>query len=149
MRIGTLEEYLEIIPDEDFPELPEIHARFPFFIVVECCYPEMDFATRWCWQMFGPRDGDCYSQREYAACPIIVATEYIDKIRGSEIKLYRDVAKHHHEGTWTSYWLGKTEYDHGFMEFCFTNPQDLDRFREFVPEVSYGENYDFYCPKSG
>src|SRR5262245_1422187 len=66
-------------------------ARFPYSVMLKLSFPELDFADRWCWQNFGPRDGEC-TQRysEYRAC---------DRME-----------PHLHVGKWTSHWFVKTDY---------------------------------------
>jgi hypothetical protein len=71
MRISSIDEYAAIEPLDDPAGLELIDAQFPYRVVVECDFPEWDVANRWCWQNFGPRHGECSSQREYAACPLI------------------------------------------------------------------------------
>lgn len=146
MRLGTKEEYTSIEPmDDPAAELDLIHAQFPYGVVVECDFPEWDVATRWCWQNFGPRHGECLGQLKYAVCPLVLPTEHIVRIdvggKECEQKQYSIVQLHDHVGKWTTHWYGKTEYDHGFGEFCFSSPEQKARFLEFVPQVDWGENY--------
>ena len=98
-------------------------AAFPYEVVLQLAYPQMDFATRWCWQQFGPANGEClqYSS-EYPACHL-----------GSG---------HAHEGRWLTKWLAKTDYDFGFNEWCFAKQADRDKFLEFVPSITWGETYE-------
>lgn len=144
MRISTRAEYLQIEPSDDV-DVEESHTLFPHHVVVECDLPEWNVAIRWCWNNFGPRDGECWSQLEYATCPIILKTEHTEKmvVRGKEyeIKRYLNVDAHHHVGSWTTNWFGKTDYDHGFGEFCFSSEQDRAKFLEYVPQVDWGENF--------
>jgi hypothetical protein len=146
MRIGCIEEYTRIFPLEDpAAELASILAQFPYGTVVECDFPEWDVANRWCWQNFGPRHGECWGHVEYATCPLVLPTEHVVKIqvRGKEyeLKRYSSVPKHNHVGIWTTHWFGKTEYDHGFGEFCFCNEDHKAKFLEYVPHVDWGENF--------
>lgn len=158
MKVSTLEKFYGENGtrkrwNEDKSE--EAAKKFPFTVIVEGCYPENDFAHRWCWQQFGPMDtkecGERYS--EYPGCPLVQATKYIAtgtyKDRDGTIKEWHeaaykgdDVPKHNHEGIWTSVWLGKTGYDYGFTEMYFKNEADRDKFIEFVPSFSIGENYE-------
>jgi len=145
MKISNLDEYLQIEPLDDPAERDQLHVRFLHGVVVECDFPEWDVANRWCWQNCGPRHGECSSQPQYATCPVILPTERIEKTNWGgqqlELKRYSSVPVHHHVGIWTTYWFGKTDYDHGFGEFCFSNENDLAKFLEFVPQVDWGENY--------
>lgn len=98
-------------------------VAFPYEVVLQLAYPPMDVATRWCWQQFGPADGECYEySSDYPACH-----------RGSG---------HAHEGKWQTHWLAKTGYDFGFNTWCFANQADQERFLEFVPDITWGETYE-------
>ena len=95
----------------------------PHTALLQLSYPEMDFANRWCWQQFGPAHGECLQYTsEYPACDI--------------------QGRHSHGGTWLTYWLAKTGYDFGFNEWYFARQADRDRFLEFVPSITLGENYE-------
>lgn len=97
-------------------------AAFPFSVMLQVAYPEMDFANRWCWHQFGPAHGECQQyQSEYPAC--------------------RQTGPHIHSGKWATYWHEKTDYNFGFHEWYFASESDRDRFLEFVPELNWGENY--------
>jgi hypothetical protein len=98
-------------------------AAFPYSVILQLSYPQMDFATRWCWQQFGPASGECqqYSS-EYPAC--------------------HEKPPHAHVGRWATHWLAKTNYDFGFNEWLFVEQADSDKFLEFVPEITWGENYE-------
>lgn len=37
--------------------------------------------------------------------------------------------------------VGKTEYDHGFGDFCFSTAADFNLFEQQVPNFDWGENY--------
>jgi hypothetical protein len=158
MRLGTVEEYIE----GSFLERPsalerasvledtlisaELHDQFPFSAIVEGGYPEWDVAERWCWQTFGPRHGVCDWSSEYPACPIILAAEKILTKVGpagqeQEYMTYSKPIEHSHTGLWTTSWFGKTDYDHGFGAFCFSNENDMNKFIAHVPEVDRGEKY--------
>ena len=145
MQISSIDEYLRIEPLDEPEKLVLAHAQFPFGVVVECDFPEWDVANRWCWQNFGPRQGECWGQLEYATCPLILPTEHIVKevVRGKEyeVKRYSNVPAHNHVGIWTTYWFGKTDYDHGYGEFCFSSGDDKTKFSEYIPHVDWGENY--------
>jgi hypothetical protein len=131
--VSTYDEYLtseypETSADEtrareaDLEERRTRLAIFPNAVVLQVAYPEMDFANRWCWQQFGPADGDCHeASSEYPACDL--RTE------------------HRHVGTWRTCWLAKTDYNFGFNEWCFADHQGRDRFVQFIPQINWGESY--------
>jgi len=97
-------------------------AAFPNAVMLKLSYPELDFANRWCWQQFGPADGECLqSQSNYPACPIQGA--------------------HSHTGTWISYWLAKIDYDFGYNEWYFAANDDAARFLTFAPQINWGEKF--------
>ena len=97
-------------------------SRFPYSVMLKVSYPELDFANRWCWQKFGPSDGEC-TQRysEYRACD---RTE-----------------PHSHAGKWTSHWFVKTDYDYGFNEWYFVDSADCDLFVANVDKINWGEHF--------
>jgi hypothetical protein len=95
---------------------------FPFAVMLEVAYPEMDFANRWCWFQFGPAQGECQQMHsEYRACD--------------------QSGPHCHLGRWTTHWHGKTDYNFGFHEWYFATEADRVRFLEFVPHLDWGEHY--------
>jgi hypothetical protein len=97
-------------------------AAFPHSVVLQVAYPELDFANRWCWHRFGPAHGECHqASSEYAACDLRTS--------------------HAHVGSWLSHWLVKTDYDFGFNEWCFAQPEGRDRFLDFVPQINWGEGW--------
>jgi hypothetical protein len=97
-------------------------ARFPYPVMLQVSYPELDFTNRWCWQNFGPSDGACTQhQSEYRAC---------DR-----------PDPHSHSGKWMSHWLVKTDYDFGFNEWYFREKEDQERFLANVDQVNWGEKY--------
>lgn len=99
--------------------------RFPYAVVLELAYPELDFANRWLWQSMGPACGECIDKySEYRSCLIDFP--------------------HSHPGTWASEWLEKIDYNHGFNEWYFAEQSAQELFLQFVPSVSWGEKY----PKS-
>lgn len=156
MHLATMEQYYEANGNREVcaqDRRDEALKRFPYTVVVEACYPTYDFASRWCWQTFGPMDckecGDHSS--EYPGCELVLAIKeytmpraYKDK--DGTIHVYnfhsRDPGKHGHEGTWTIVWLGKTDYDYGYSEYYFKNEADRDKFIEAVPSFGLGENYE-------
>lgn len=98
-------------------------AAFPYEVVLQLAYPQMDFAIRWCWQQFGPANGECLQYAsEYPAC--------------------QQGAGHAHEGKWLTHWLAKTAYDFGFNEWCFAEQSDREKFVEFIPSIAWGETYE-------
>jgi hypothetical protein len=96
--------------------------RFPYSVVLQVSFPELDYANRWCWQQFGPAHGECLeSYSQYPSCDLQTA--------------------HTHDGTWLTHWLAKTDYDFGFSEWCFAQQESRDRFLAFVPLVNWGERF--------
>jgi hypothetical protein len=144
MRASSIEEYLKLDEICEAEERSNLHVQFPHVVVIEGDFPEVAVALRWCWSKFGPRHGDCWNW-EYPSCPLVLATERLEmcEIKGKqwEKKVYRSVAAHSHVGEWTLHWLGKTEYDHGFGEFCFANEAQRDAFIRQIPSFDWGENY--------
>lgn len=95
---------------------------FPYAAVLQLTYPAIDFANRWCWQQFGPEQGECHQHSSlYPACQL--------------------QERHIHEGTWKTHWLEKTGYHYGFNEWCFSQKADKARFLEFVPNIALVEKY--------
>jgi len=127
--LSSFEEYLTFeYTDETECRAVEVQERmarlesFPYSVVLQVAYPELDFANRWCWQQFGAPNGACLDkQSEYSTCELEEPYE--------------------HKGMWFSYWLGKTDYDFGYNEWNFQMRSDLDRFLEFISEINWGENY--------
>lgn len=97
--------------------------RFPYAVMLQVSYAEVDFANRWCWLRFGHAHGECRLQKdsEYRVCPI-------DE-------------PHSHSGVWTAHWFVKTAYNFGFCEWYFDKRSHYDQFLEFVPRLNWGENY--------
>jgi hypothetical protein len=146
MRISSVEEYNRIEALDPAAQEDEITDRqFPHVVVVECDFPEWDLAIRWCWRKFGPRHGECWGKVDYTACPLVLMTEHVVKtvVQGKtyEVKRYSSVDVHHHVGTWTTRWFTKTDYDHGYGAFCFSNEADKAQFVQYVPLVDWGENF--------
>lgn len=103
-------------------ERTERLSRFPFAVMLEVSYPELDFANRWCWRNFGPAEGNCMqSDSEYPACLI--------------------KTPHGHSGSWATHWFVKTNYDFGFNEWYFAEKLQCDRFCENIPQINWGEHY--------
>ena len=103
-------------------ERQERLSRFPHCVMLQVSFPEVDFANRWCWQNFGPSDGECFQRHsQYRVC---------------------DVAEPHaHAGRWTSHWFVKTDYDFGFNEWYFVEANDWQRFLANVEHINWGEHY--------
>jgi hypothetical protein len=96
--------------------------RFPFAVMLEVAYPEMDFANRWCWETLGPENGPCYQfQSNYPCCT--------------------DESEHEHQGVWCTRWFAKTDYDFGFNEWYFRDRQHHDMFLSFEPMINWGERF--------
>lgn len=144
MRVSNIDEYLKLDEIYEPDESSEIYANFPHVVVVEGDYPEFGVAHRWCWLKFGPQHGECWDW-EYPSCPLVLATERLEMrdLGGKrwEKKVYGSVAAHCHVGEWTLHWLGKTDYDHGFGEFCFVNEAQKVAFQQQVPNIDWGENF--------
>ncbi len=103
-------------------ERSTIISRFSYAVMMKVAFPEIDFGNRWCWQNFGPRDGECIDQcSEYTSCDIELP--------------------HAHVGSWTSNWFVKTDYNFGFNEWYFSDRSDRDQFLEFVPSMNWGEKF--------
>jgi hypothetical protein len=81
-----------------------------------------DFANRWCWQNFGPCDGECTQ-------------------RYSEYRVCDRSEPHSHVGKWTSHWFVKTDYDFGYNEWYFAENVDRDRFLANVDKINWGEHF--------
>ena len=97
-------------------------TRFPYSVMLQVAYPELDFANRWCWQHFGPPHGECLQfQSEYCACDV--------------------EPKHCHMGVWTEFWFAKTDYNFGFNEWYFMEKSHFERFLASVPSINWGEHY--------
>jgi hypothetical protein len=131
--LSSFKEYLANT-DETKEELTEQLAvrdatlrAFPFGVILQVAYPEIDYANRWAWQQFGPRDGECFDVRRGS--------------RPSEYPVCDDPEPHVHEGTWSCHWLVKTDYDFGFCEWFFSSSVDKDRFLAFAPTINWGENF--------
>jgi len=126
--LSSFEEYLADGGDtlegqaERKSERIERLARFPYAVMLQVSYPELDFANRWCWQHFGPSDGECTQcDSEYRACD--------------------QTEPHSHSGTWVCEWFVKTDYGFGFNEWYFANEEDRERFLGSVGKINWGENF--------
>lgn len=97
-------------------------SRFPYSAMLKVSFPELDFANRWCWQNFGPGDGECLQHHsEYRVCDL--------------------TGPHAHAGKWASHWFVKTDYDFGFNEWYFAERADRDLFVANVDEINWGEHF--------
>ncbi|WP_254513120.1 hypothetical protein [Anatilimnocola floriformis] len=128
VEAASFEEYLASDDDsvEDRAsqkiERNERLLRFPFSVMLKVSFPELDFANRWCWQNFGPGDGECtQSYSRYRVC---------DR---------KD--RHTHEGRWASHWFVKTDYDFGFNEWYFVASRDHELFVANIANINWGENF--------
>jgi hypothetical protein len=125
---SSFEEYLasndDLIEDRAAQEVDRQSrlSRFPYSVMLKVSFPELDFANRWCWQNFGPSDGECLQRySEYRVCD---CTE-----------------PHSHIGKWTSHFFVKTEYDFGFNEWYFAERVDRDLFNANVDKINWGERF--------
>jgi hypothetical protein len=128
LRIATYEEYpvardgAELCDEASSGNQPASLAKFPYFVMLELSFPELDFANRWCWQNFGPPDRLCLdASSEYRSCLI--------------------EGDHHHSGSWAWEWYEKTDYDFGYCEWSFANQSDHAAFMEQLPHIHWGEKY--------
>ena len=123
LQLSSIENYLKYEGDPDAIREREVHLQqFPYAVMFEMAYPELDFALRWCWKCFGAMDGECLQkQSEYRVCP--------------------DEVAHRHNGRWTSYWFVKTNYNFGYNEFYFSKKVDFDYFIAHLSEINWGEHY--------
>lgn len=136
MLISTLEHYLKTYcsrSDLIFDDKEKEHERiriieaFSHTVVIEAAYEEFDHVELWCWKKFGPSDGLCRDAYNYVhACPVVLAAPSIKDVR---------YARHEHVGMWCKLWLGKTDYDYGFSQFCFKNSDDKNAFLEAITEI--------------
>lgn len=97
-------------------------SRFPYAVMLQVSFAELDFANRLCWQQFGPCNGECLDhQSEYRTCHL--------------------EEPHPHVGKWTWHWFEKTAYDFGFNEWYFAEQADRDYFLSKLGEIQWGEKY--------
>ena len=120
--LSSFEEYLAIeefsseLRAEAHRERDEILSRFPYAVMLQVDFHEFDFVNRWCWQQFGPCDGECLDRE--STCRVCDLT-----------------APHSHTGTWLWHWWVKTGYDFGFNEWYFAEQSHYDLFLRFIPEI--------------
>lgn len=128
MVTSSFEEYLAICDASDDERAEEHFARqarmlrFPFAVMLQVSYPELDFVDRWCWHHFGPSNGEC-TQRD------------------SEYRVCDRAEPHSHSGRWVSHWFRKIDYDFGFNEWYFAASTDRDVFLANVDEFNWGEHF--------
>ena len=125
-------------------ERPRIHAMFPHVVTVGHLYEDMDLAHRWCWITFGPRHGECLDAHSGApACPLVLARKRLadpgNPGGAARYEAGSPVPAHSHRGTWTTLWLGKTDYDYGNQDYCFSTRQQMDLFLAYVALVAARE----------
>ena len=96
--------------------------QFPYAVMLELAFVERDFANRWCWEKFGPKDGPC--------------TQMLSKYRRCF-----DESEHVHSGAWATRWFVKTDYDYGFNEWYFREQAQQEMFLAFVPQINWGERF--------
>jgi hypothetical protein len=125
--LSSFDEYLA--SEDDFEEraAQELDrknrlVRFPYSIMLQVSFAEVDYANRWCWQNFGASDGECTQRNsEYRVCDVN--------------------EPHSHVGKWTSNWFVKTDYNFGFNEWYFGECADRERFLANVESLNWGEHY--------
>lgn len=126
--LSSIEKYLACDEDsrvarmDQNRERDERLCRFPYPVMLQLAYPEADNAIRWCWEHFGPMNGECFQKY-------------------SEYRVCFEVAPHCHTGTWTSHWFVKTEYNFGFLEVYFAQKADWNLFLANLNQINWGENY--------
>lgn len=128
VELSSIEEYLASADDSleyrtaEKADRMERLSRFPHAVMLKVSFPEMDFANRWCWQRFGPSDGECTQ-------------------RYSEYRVCDRTEPHSHAGIWTSHFFVKTHYDFGFNEWYFAESTDRDLFLGNVDKINWGEHF--------
>lgn len=110
------------LDDDDSAERMRRLCQFPHAAMLQMAIPEMDFASRLCWQKFGPADGEC------------------DQLH-SEYRVCDDDRPHSHIGSWTKTFFVKTDYNFGFCEWYFAAKSPFDQFCESLNDISWGEHY--------
>lgn len=115
VQLSSLEKYLKQGGERgsDLTEMlerrQELLVKFPYPVMLELSYPELDFTNRWCWNRWGSFHGHCYERSsEYPACAI--------------------EAPHSHIGVWATIWFVKTAYDFGFNEWYFSTDEAQNEF---------------------
>ncbi len=129
VTLSSFEEYLasedystEVRTEEERRRKDRL-SRFPYTVTLQVSFAELDFANRWCWQNFGPGEGDCLQrQSDYPACDI--------------------AGPHSHTGRWMWYWLAKSDHNFGFCEWYFASQAERDGFLASVEKINWGEKYD-------
>lgn len=101
--------------------------RFPFTVMLKFSYPELDFVNRWCWEQFGPSDGNRLEMHsEYRSCT--------------------ECTPHAHVGSWIYHWFEKTDYDFGFNEWYFASNSHRNLFIANIKNINWGEHYGNLAP---
>lgn len=111
----------------------KILEQFPYAVMLEVAFLEVDYADRWCWQNFGPEHSgpqlwdpkieECLDiHSKYSVCKIPLPHSHVEK-------------------RWCNFFFVKTAYDFGFCEWYFANEADHDKFLAFVPSINWGENF--------
>lgn len=119
---SMVKRYLE---GERVLEREDTRRSFPYVVTVESDYPSMDDAEAFCWNMFGPRNGECaQTDSECPVCPLVINA----KTKKLDEDGFIDVEDHSHIGVWTMFWISKTGYDYGFADFCFKDESDMNIF---------------------
>lgn len=155
MKISSYENFQQShsqgreLPDDKKAERSHLHQEFPHVVCMEGVYPEMDMATNWCWKNIGDEHGQCCeASSEYPGCPQVLATEKIVHHPGGKDfppwkeKTYTKPPEHGHIGNWKTFWYCKTGYDYGFMDFCFKNEADAEKFKAVAETLGLGERYE-------
>lgn len=128
LKVSSFEHYIANEADSPEKQCAAIQERedfvhrFPYAVMLELAYPELDYAHRWCWERFGPMDGVC--SQKY-----------------SEYKVCVDETEHHHTGKWASHWFAKTDYDFGYNEYYFSAQADSELFLAHLSDIHWGEHY--------
>ena len=59
----------EAYPHSDFESRNEMLARFPYPVMLQVSFAELDYSNRWCWHQFGSPRGECHdTQSDYPTC---------------------------------------------------------------------------------
>jgi hypothetical protein len=132
----------DYVQDSVDDQRAELLLRFPYTVVATGIYPEHDYARRWCWQNISPENGPCDAwQSEYPACPLVLAAQPREQETWKR-KRHTDPGNHEHEGEWSFLWLGKTDYDFGYGEYCFGNESDRGKFLAAFPAFTWSEGWN-------
>ncbi len=108
--------------NDDYSERERRLQSFPFAVMLQMSFPEIDYTTRLCWQKFGSAHGEC--TQHYSEYPVCKITD-----------------EHCHIGRWAKEFFVKTEYDFGFCEWYFAMQTDYEEFGRCIPEINWGEKF--------